>query len=395
MVSDFASRPLTVDIKEQLANVVKEYNGLLFSMEGVQPEKGNETLYVVREGFSGRILAAKNLKSGSKTELMVLLKPVKDLGFPFIGLVSDGQQSIRLAMGETWPETPYQYCQYHYLKDIAKTVVDLDRKLKTGLKKSLRGLREIEKQVEDDDSIESEVTRDYLAATRSLLLEDGNPPLDLSGIQIYEKAEAVKASLEKSVAKKEEAILLEKVLLLFHKLPEFTSKYHAVKWWQVLIQETARLLAPAAVTEDQRSETVRFSMQCLLSWMQKMYTRKEDVVLVSNFQSYTRGFWNGLNTCYDSPWVPHTNNDHERFFRQTKTKHRRTTGRRSWNEHILRCGKFVVLVDGLSDWTKLRNADASVEIHWLILYTLKTNLLVNWSTVVFLLVLHKLQHCFS
>jgi hypothetical protein len=32
-------------------------------MDGVQPEKGNETLYVVREGFSGRILAAKNLKS--------------------------------------------------------------------------------------------------------------------------------------------------------------------------------------------------------------------------------------------------------------------------------------------------------------------------------------------
>ncbi|WP_086074447.1 transposase [Paenibacillus camerounensis] len=193
---------LTADVKEQLVDVVKEYNGLLLSMDGVQPEKGNETLYVVREGFSGRILAAKNLKSGSKTELMALLKPVKDLGFPVIGLVSDGQQSIRLAMGETWPDTPYQYCQYHYLKDIAKPVVDLDRKLKTGLKKSLRGLREIEKQVEDDDSIESEVTRDYLAATRSLLLEDGNPPLDLPGIQIYEKAKAVKASLEKSVAKK-------------------------------------------------------------------------------------------------------------------------------------------------------------------------------------------------
>ncbi|WP_025693343.1 transposase, partial [Paenibacillus zanthoxyli] len=147
-------------------SVVETYKGLLLSMDGVQPEKGNETLYVVREGFSGRILAAKNLKSGSKTELMALLKrPLKDLGLPVIGLVSDGQKSIRLAMEETWPDTPYQYCQYHYLKDIAKPVVDLDRKLKTGLKKSLRGLREIEKQVQDDDSVEGEVTRDYLAAT--------------------------------------------------------------------------------------------------------------------------------------------------------------------------------------------------------------------------------------
>lgn len=132
---------------------------------------------------------------------------------------------------------------------------------------------------------------------------------------------------------------------MFRKLPEFTSKYQTVKRWQVPIQETAKLLAPATVMEDQRSETVRFGMQCLLSWMEKTYTKKADIVLVSNFQNYTRGFWKGLFTCYDSPWVPRTNNDHERFFRQTKTKHRRTTGRRSWNEHILRCGEFVVLVD--------------------------------------------------
>ncbi|MFD1907836.1 hypothetical protein ACFSQ7_33435 [Paenibacillus rhizoplanae] len=32
-------------------------------------------------------------------------------------------------------------------------------------------------------------------------------------------------------------------------------------------------------------------------------------------------------------------------FDKRKTKHRRTTGRRSWNEHILRCGEFVVFVD--------------------------------------------------
>lgn len=138
---------------------------------------------------------------------------------------------------------------------------------------------------------------------------------------------------------------MNKVLHLFRKLPTFTSQYQAVKRWQIPIQEAARLLAPSTVSEDQRSETVRFAMQSLLSWMEKTYTRKADCVLVSNFQSYTKGFWKGLFTCYDSPWVPRTNNDHERFFRQTKTKHRRTTGRRSWSEHILRCGEFVVLVD--------------------------------------------------
>lgn len=186
----------------ELERVVEENKGIMLSMDGVQPEKGNETLYVVREVFSGTILAAQNLKSGSASELMALLQPVKDLGFPVIGLVSDGQQSIRMAMEAMWPHAPYQYCQYHYLKDIAKPVVDIDRKLKTGIKKTLRGIREIEKQVEKDSSEEAEIAKDYLAAVRSILLEDGNPPLDLPGIRIFESAQAVQQSLESCLTKK-------------------------------------------------------------------------------------------------------------------------------------------------------------------------------------------------
>lgn len=79
--------------------------------------------------------------------------------------------------------------------------------------------------------------------------------------------------------------------------------------------------------------------------MNKTYTEPGDEVLVNNVRSYTKGFWKGLFTCYDALHVPRTNNDHERFFRQTKTRHRRMTGRRSWNDYILRSGEFVVFVD--------------------------------------------------
>lgn len=100
------------------------------------------------------------------------------------------------------PEVPYQYCQYHYLKDIAKPVVELDRKLKTGIKKSLRGIRDIERKLDKDESPENEVVKDYLAAIRSVLLEDGNPPLDLPGVRIYENAQAIQTSLQNCLDKK-------------------------------------------------------------------------------------------------------------------------------------------------------------------------------------------------
>ncbi|TVX97051.1 transposase [Paenibacillus cremeus] len=189
-------------VREVLKSVSEQNGGLLLSMDGVQPEKGNETLYVIREVFSGTVLSAKNLKSSSSEELQNLIRPIVELGYPIIGIVSDGQQSIRLAFETLLPHVPYQYCQYHYLKDIAKPVVDLDRKLKTEIKKNLRGIREIERKIESQNSVETEVAKGYIAAVRSLLLEDGNPPLDLPGMRIYQNAKAIQASLEQCLSKK-------------------------------------------------------------------------------------------------------------------------------------------------------------------------------------------------
>ena len=101
--------------KNLLQETVDVHGGIILSMDGVQPEKGNETLYVIREVLSGTILAAKNVKSSSSQELMEFIKPVLAFGFPILGFVSDGQKSIRLAFETLSPETPYQYCQFHYL----------------------------------------------------------------------------------------------------------------------------------------------------------------------------------------------------------------------------------------------------------------------------------------
>lgn len=188
--------------KNILQEIVDTHGGIILSMDGVQPEKGNETLYVIREVLSGTILAAKNVKSSSAQELMEFIQPILEYGFPILGFVSDGQKSIRLAFETLSPNTPYQYCQFHYLKDIAKPVVDKDRKLKTNIKKKLRGIREIEKKASKENSLESETTLAYTAAIRSVLLEDGCPPLDLPGIKVYEQTKLIQKSIENCLEKK-------------------------------------------------------------------------------------------------------------------------------------------------------------------------------------------------
>jgi hypothetical protein len=214
-------------VRKVLAETTEQNGGIILSMDGVQPEKGNETLYVVREVFSGTVLAAQNMKSGTATELKTLIEPIIELGYPIVGIISDGQQSIRLAFETLLPDVPYQYCQYHYLKDIAKPVVDADRKLKMELKKSMRGIRDIERKIEQVEKqaaeienteseqlhpetataespevTEAQIAKGYVAAVRALLVEDGDPPLELPGLLIYERAQAIQASLQRCLGKK-------------------------------------------------------------------------------------------------------------------------------------------------------------------------------------------------
>lgn len=148
-ISDRTVQRASLDdhVKASLQRVAEEHQGIILSIDGVQPEKGNETLYVIREVISGTVVAAKNFKSSSTEELKVWIQPVLALGFPILGFISDGQRTIRKTIEELAPDVPYQNCQYHYLKDIAKPVVDRDRRLKKAIKKQLRGIREVEKKL--------------------------------------------------------------------------------------------------------------------------------------------------------------------------------------------------------------------------------------------------------
>jgi hypothetical protein len=109
--------------KKAFQEVTEEHGGIILSIDGVQPEKGNETLYVIREVLSGTVVAAQNVKSSAASELKAFIQPVLDLGFPILGFVSDGQRSIRMAIEGLAPNAPYQYCQYHYLKSFLRCTI--------------------------------------------------------------------------------------------------------------------------------------------------------------------------------------------------------------------------------------------------------------------------------
>ena len=79
--------------KELIAQL-QTLGGISLVIEGVQPEKSHETLYILRAVRSGRALVAKTLLSSATPEIEQLIEEVLSLGLPILGVISDKQESI-------------------------------------------------------------------------------------------------------------------------------------------------------------------------------------------------------------------------------------------------------------------------------------------------------------
>lgn len=101
---------------------------LILAIDGLQPDVGHEVLWVVREVLSGEVLLARSLLSSCSAELGPLLtEAVEGLDLPVVGVVSDGQTSIRKAVAEVLPDVAHQLCHFHYLRHAADGIYCADR----------------------------------------------------------------------------------------------------------------------------------------------------------------------------------------------------------------------------------------------------------------------------
>ena len=193
---------LSLTDAERLREITAREGRVVLALDGLQPDVGHEVLWILRDCLSGEVLLAKSLLSATTEDLSTLLRSVADaLPVPIAGVVSDGQQSIRRAVAKTFPGVPHQLCHFHYLREASLPIYEADRHAKKELKKRVRGIRVLERQVESRDDAEAKVVRGYCAAVRSALTDDGRPPLHASGLVLHERLSAIEHSLAEAEKK--------------------------------------------------------------------------------------------------------------------------------------------------------------------------------------------------
>jgi uncharacterized protein with PIN domain len=183
---------------------VEHNQGIIVSIDGIQPDKGNETIYLVRDALTGRVLAAENVSS-SETEVMKrILAPVSALPVQVLGTISDAQESEELALQELWPQVPHQVCQYHVLREASRAAFEQDgalrREMRQQVMRKVRKLRRsLDQQIPQVTAAEAEqltVLKEYAQGVQTALNFDGTLPFGYAGIEGAEALDEVATSLE-------------------------------------------------------------------------------------------------------------------------------------------------------------------------------------------------------
>ena len=187
----------------RLRRVTAAAGRVILAIDGLQPDVGHEVLWVLRDCLSGEVLLARSLLSSTQEDLARLITEVNDaLEVPIVGVVSDGQDSIRKAIAKALAGVPHQLCHFHSLREAAKPIFEADRHAKKELKKKVRGVRPLERKLEGRGDLQAQAIGGYCAAVRSALTDDGRPPLSAPGLVLQGRLEAVVASLARVAEKR-------------------------------------------------------------------------------------------------------------------------------------------------------------------------------------------------
>jgi hypothetical protein len=209
---------------------------IILSIDGLQPEKGHETLYVVRELTQKRVWFAEPLISATAAEVRRLIVQAKQwaesLGKPVALWLSDKQDAFVTGIAAEFPDVPHRYCDNHFLRDLARPVTEADSHAKVQMRTKVRGLRTIERAVLARQEAETRddgpddrtatvpasaaasdlppavvdpagsVVLDYCAAVRGILNDDQGGPLDPPGVRMAAALNEVHASLRRDLDEK-------------------------------------------------------------------------------------------------------------------------------------------------------------------------------------------------
>jgi Transposase, Mutator family len=360
--------------RDHLAHIAQEQGGLIIALDGLAPQGGEPQIWFIRELTSGLTLRSGWLSQQDQPTFEAFLQPLAHLEWPILAVLSDKQKGLVPAVATVLPNSRYQFCQAHYLRNLAEPLAEADSAFKVALRKTVRQqvgdlLRQAPRTAPGQAGVltmtgllpsplekptapasqslpprdtrtapESEadgVITQLLRPTRYLLTLKGRPPFRLAGMETYERLQDVARLSLDLRATRYESRLAQLYQGLQAALSPFAQTCQEFRQGAAWLRDIAYILEPTAtqaVRGEQMAEQLRGYLDTVL--------RQPDVTPTlyefgRHLDKVSRSYWPGLFHCYDVPGLPRTNNELESHFRDTGRRLLRTTGQKGLTQRTL------------------------------------------------------------
>jgi len=347
---------------QELADVYRGTKEVVLTIDGLQPEKGHETLYVVREVTHDRVWFAEPLLSGATDEIRKLFVRASEiansLDLKVVLWISDKQDAFLKCIAELYPDVPHRYCENHFFRDLAKPVLDIDSTAKKKMRAKVRGLRALERKVleaqqADDDEATSpteatdttsslsgeggDVVLDYCSVVRGILNDNHGGPYNPPGLRMVDALADVQESLDRIAASGQEGPAFS----LLNRLNGFIDRgiadqhdaFSRVRAYTAQVREVIDIMnVESPLVEREPLFTAKIA---------EFQTFPDDKTYVA-MAKVMSSFQAGLFAAPELTEYPHDNLDLERWFRLPKSHERRVHGHHHAGIRIVREGPTLI-----------------------------------------------------
>ena len=353
--------------RQDLREMAIAYRGtskVVLTIDGLQPEKGHETLYVVREATRNRVWFAEPLLSGATAEVRKLFVRAsclaRTLRLDVVLWISDKQDAFLKCIAAAFSGVPHRYCENHFFRDLAKPVLDLDSTAKTTMRAKIRGLRALEREVLDARRAAQAAARpssarrtrssslagasgnvvlNYCNVVRGILNDGHGGPAHPAGLRMLEALRDVQASLTRVASSRKRGPALD----LLARLKGFIDRdvadqresFRRVQQYTQQVRQVMKLLT----NEDSVPLAKRRSR--FAAKVSEFQDRADDKVY-AHLAKVMVSFRPGLFVGAKLRAYPRDNLDLERWFRCPKSHERRIHGHRHAGIRIVRDGPTLL-----------------------------------------------------
>ena len=363
--------------RDYLAQIAQQQGGLIIALDGLAPQGGEPQIWFIRELTSGLTLRSGWLSQQDPPTFEAFLQPLKHLEWPILAVLSDKQTGLVPAVALVLPNSRYQFCQAHYLRNLAEPLAEADVAFKMELRQTVRqhvgdvlrheshtapsqaGVLTVTGLVPSPlgpqeactapasqrqgprgcptapEPAAEEVITQLVRHTRDLLTLKGRPPVRLAGMETYERLEHLARFSLDLLATHSDPRLAQLYRGLRSSLFHFAQTYKAFQQGAAWLRDIAYILEPTT-TQAPRGEQVAEQLRGYLDTMLHLpHITPALYEFRLHLDKVSRSYGPGLFHCYDVPGLPRTNNELESRFRETQRRLLRTTGQKGLTQRTL------------------------------------------------------------